>query len=225
MSGPKIEMAKESARATAEVLEPDDLISVIAFDNQPYTVVRLQRASNRLRISTDIARLQPGGGTNILPALQEAYQVLAPVNAKVKHVILLSDGQAGYEGIAEVCREMRANRITVSAVGIGDADRNLLQLVAENGEGRFYLAEDASELPKIFVKETQEVQKSQLVEDVVKAIVAKKVETIEYPELGMEAIWRIEVEDFPAFIIIDDKGNDFYAPFEASGSKRVQLGR
>jgi fumarate hydratase, class I len=53
----------------------------------------------------------------------------------------------------------------------------------------------------------------------------KKVEAIEYPELGMEAIWRIEVEDFPAFIIIDDKGNDFYAPFEASGQKRVQLGR
>jgi fumarate hydratase class I len=53
----------------------------------------------------------------------------------------------------------------------------------------------------------------------------KKVEVIEYPELGMEAIWRIEVEDFPAFIIIDDKGNDFYAPFEASGQKRVQLGR
>jgi fumarate hydratase class I len=38
----------------------------------------------------------------------------------------------------------------------------------------------------------------------------KKVECIEYPELGMEAIWRIEVEDFPAFIIIDDKGNDFF---------------
>ncbi|MBI3435382.1 MAG: fumarate hydratase [Proteobacteria bacterium] len=38
----------------------------------------------------------------------------------------------------------------------------------------------------------------------------KKVETLEYPELGMEAIWRIEVEDFPAFIVIDDKGNDFF---------------
>ena len=38
----------------------------------------------------------------------------------------------------------------------------------------------------------------------------KKVEVLEYPELGMEAIWRIEVEDFPAFIIIDDKGNDFF---------------
>jgi len=38
----------------------------------------------------------------------------------------------------------------------------------------------------------------------------RKVEVVEYPELGMEAIWRIEVEDFPAFIIIDDKGNDFF---------------
>jgi fumarate hydratase class I len=38
----------------------------------------------------------------------------------------------------------------------------------------------------------------------------KKVEVVEYPELGMEAIWKIEVEDFPAFIVVDDKGNDFF---------------
>jgi fumarate hydratase class I len=38
----------------------------------------------------------------------------------------------------------------------------------------------------------------------------KKVETLEYPELGMEAVWRIEVENFPAFIVMDDKGNDFF---------------
>ena len=39
----------------------------------------------------------------------------------------------------------------------------------------------------------------------------KKVEVLEYEELGMEAVWRIEVEDFPAFIVVDDKGNDFFA--------------
>src|SRR5439155_6420985 len=38
-----------------------------------------------------------------------------------------------------------------------------------------------------------------------------KVEVLEYPELGMEAVWRIEVVDFPAFIVVDDKGNDFFA--------------
>ncbi len=44
---------------------------------------------------------------------------------------------------------------------------------------------------------------------------------LEYPELGMEAVWRIEVEDFPAFIVVDDKGNDFFE----SVSKPVALGR
>jgi fumarate hydratase class I len=47
------------------------------------------------------------------------------------------------------------------------------------------------------------------------AILAKncitKVEVLEYPELGMEAVWKIEIENFPAFIIVDDKGNDVYA--------------
>ncbi|MCU1595924.1 MAG: fumarate hydratase [Frankiales bacterium] len=44
----------------------------------------------------------------------------------------------------------------------------------------------------------------------------KKVEVLEYPELGMEAVWRIEVEDFPAFVVVDDKGNDFFTgPAEA----------
>jgi len=39
----------------------------------------------------------------------------------------------------------------------------------------------------------------------------KKVEVLEYAELGMEAVWKIEVEDFPAFIVVDDKGEDFFA--------------
>ena len=179
MSGPKIEAAKESARATAEVLSPSDLISVVAFDNQPTTIVRLQRASNRLRISTDISRLQAGGGTNIYPALREAYEILAAANAKVKHVIVLSDGQAPYESIADLCREMRGARITVSAVGIGDADRNLLNIIADNGEGRLYMTDDLASLPRIFLKETTEAQKSALVEDQIKVHVTKRVEMIE----------------------------------------------
>ncbi|MCQ2151857.1 MAG: fumarate hydratase [Bacteroidales bacterium] len=42
----------------------------------------------------------------------------------------------------------------------------------------------------------------------------KSIECVEYPELGMEAIWKIRVEDFPAFILVDDKGNDFFAKFK-----------
>ena len=42
----------------------------------------------------------------------------------------------------------------------------------------------------------------------------KKMEILEYPGLGMEAVWRIEVEDFPAFIVVDDKGNDFFQEWQ-----------
>jgi len=53
----------------------------------------------------------------------------------------------------------------------------------------------------------------------------KHVEVLEYPELGMEAIWKIEVEDFPAFIVVDDKGNDFYADLTAQRpAPVVQIG-
>jgi len=55
----------------------------------------------------------------------------------------------------------------------------------------------------------------------------KKVETLEYPELGMEAIWKIEVVDFPAFILVDDKGNDFFVQactHSASGTNKPAAG-
>jgi hypothetical protein len=67
----------------------------------------------------------------------------------------------------------------VSSVGIGDADRTLLALIAEHGEGKLYMTENAQDLPKIFTKETEEVQKSSLVEDLTHAQVAKRVEMIE----------------------------------------------
>jgi fumarate hydratase class I len=51
----------------------------------------------------------------------------------------------------------------------------------------------------------------------------RKVEVLEYPELGMEAVWKIEVEDFPAFIVVDDKGNDFYADVKAAAAMPVSL--
>jgi fumarate hydratase class I len=51
----------------------------------------------------------------------------------------------------------------------------------------------------------------------------RKVEVLEYPELGMEAVWRIEVEDFPAFVVVDDKGNDFFA--EVSTPVRLESAR
>jgi len=179
MQGQKLDAAKESARVTAEVLEPNDMIAVVAFDSEAQVFVRPQRASNRMRISAEISRLQSGGGTNIYPGLREAFEILQGINAKVKHVIVLSDGEAPYDGIVDLVQDMRGARITVSCVGVAGADRNLLSIIADNGDGRLYMVEDLGNLPKIFMKETTEAQKSQLVEDLIHARIAKRVEAIE----------------------------------------------
>ena len=179
MQGPKIEAAKESARVTAEVLSPNDYIAVIAFDSEAQVLVRPQRAANRMRISADISRLTAGGGTNIYPGLKDAFEILQGVNAKVKHVIVLSDGEAPTDGLSDLIQDMRGARITISCIGVQGADRGLLSMIADGGEGRLYMVDDLGALPKIFMKETHEAQRSQLVEDKVMVRIAKRVEAIE----------------------------------------------
>jgi Ca-activated chloride channel family protein len=166
MSGPKMDLTKEAARGTAQMLAPDDLISVIVFDSQAHPVVRLQPASNRQRILSDIAQIRASGGTNILPGLREAFDQLFAARARKKHVILLSDGQSPYEGIPELVDDAAAARITVSAVGVGEgADQTLLQMIANRGGGRFYHTRDPASIPQIFTRETAEVSRSSVIEE------------------------------------------------------------
>src|SRR5262249_19713832 len=118
--------------------------------------------------------------TQILRALQEAYAQLAPARARIKHVILLTDGQSAYDGIPELLDEMTAARITVTGVGIGSgADRTMLTMIAERGGGRFYFTQDPQSIPKIFVKETSQVARSALVEDLIGVHIAKHVQMLD----------------------------------------------
>lgn len=215
MQGAKLEAAKESARVTTEVLSPSDFISVVAFDSEASVLVRPQRAGNRGRISAEISRLQSGGGTNIYPALKEAFDILSGLNAKVKHVIVMTDGEAPTDGLAELVSDMRQSRITVSCVGVQGADRNLLAMIADAGEGRLYMVEDIGALPRIFMKETQEVQKGQLVEEAVRVRVAKNVEAIEGTNVDNAPPLRGYVATKPKptaeTILISDRGEPILA--------------
>ena len=225
MQGPKLEAAKESARATAEVLSPNDYIAVVAFDSEAQIYVHPTRAQNKMRISNDIARLQSGGGTNIFPGLKDAFEILQGINAKVKHVILMTDGEAPSDGIAELVQDMRASRITVSCVGVQGADRNLLSMIADAGDGRLYMVEDIGALPKIFMKETQEAQKSQLVEDVIHVRIAKRVEAIEGTNVENAPPLRGYVTTKPKptaeTILISDLGEPILARWRYGGGTAV----
>jgi Ca-activated chloride channel homolog len=179
MSGPKMDLTKEAARGTAQMLAPDDLIAVIVFDSQAHPVVRLQPASNRQRILSDIAQIRASGGTNILPGLREAFDQLFAARARKKHVILLSDGQSPYEGIPELIDEAATARITVSAVGVGEgADQTLLQMIANRGGGRFYHTRDPASIPQIFTRETAEVSRSSVIEEPTRMRAAHRAEAL-----------------------------------------------
>jgi Ca-activated chloride channel family protein len=179
MSGPKMDLTKEAARGTAQMLAPEDLISVIVFDSQSHAVVRLQAASNRQRILNDIAQIRASGGTNILPGLREAFDELLPARARKKHVIVLSDGQSPYEGIPELIDDAAAAHITVSAVGVGEgADQTLLQMIANRGGGRFYHTRDPASIPQIFTRETAEVSRSSIIEAPTRLRAGKRAEML-----------------------------------------------
>src|SRR5690606_16600421 len=77
MTGLPLSMAKEACIATVNVLQQNDLIEVIAFDSRPTSYVPLQPARYRARIEEAVARIQPGGGTEIFNSLDRAYQSLA----------------------------------------------------------------------------------------------------------------------------------------------------
>ncbi len=165
MSGPKMDLTKEAARGAAELMNAQDLITVVTFDSQAQTVVRLQPASNRQRILSDIAQVRASGGTNVLPGLQEAFDQLLAARARKKHAIVLSDGQSPAEGVRELIDEAAAAGITVSAVAVGDgADLALLQTIAARGGGRFYHTRDPASIPRIFTRETTRFTPTNLVE-------------------------------------------------------------
>lgn len=166
MTGLPLEMAKAAAKATAGVLSSDDLIEVIAFDSAPTRYVKMQPARNRSRIAGEIARIQPGGGTEIFSALDAAYQDMTVTQARKKHVILLTDGKASTGGIRDLVSAMIAESITVTTVGLGnDLDEQLLKMIADVGGGRFHAVPDPNNLPRIFTKETEMVARAAAVEE------------------------------------------------------------
>jgi len=180
MSGENIELAKAAAKASVDLLSRRDYVSVIAFDNEVYPVVPLQSAQNASSISGEIAAITADGGTNMAPAMEEALRQLLTNSAKLKHVILLTDGMSQEGPFAELSAEMARNGITISTVGMGaGADSNLLSQIAEWGGGRYYEAVDPSTVPQIFTKETMTASKSAIQEF---PFLAKPVRAVDFLE-------------------------------------------
>lgn len=165
MGGIKIELAKEAARSTVELLGPRDKIGVIAFDGSPFWITEMHDASDKAFISNQVGTITASGGTNLYPALQQAYFALTETTAKLKHVIVLSDGHSTPGDWYGIANSMHSERITISTVGIGSgADMNMLGDLAKWGGGREYFTQDPYNVPQIFAKETVTASKSAIID-------------------------------------------------------------
>lgn len=163
MGGQKLELAKDAARAAVELLGPEDQIGVIAFDDQPYWISQLHPAADKQYVLDRIATMVAGGGTNIYPAMREAQTALQKAVARLKHLILLTDGISAPGDFPGITAELAAQRITVSTVAVGQgADQQLLQQIARQGRGRYYYCDKPQSIPQVFAKETVAASKSSL---------------------------------------------------------------
>ncbi len=150
----KLDLAKEAAIRSTEVLEPKDQLGVIAFDSDVKWLINMQKAENKEKLQNQIATLVPGGGTTIRPSLEAAVDTLVNADTKLKHIILLTDGQAETTGYEPALDKIKRNKITLSTVAVGTgADRSLLKTLAEAGDGRYYVTDEFSDIPSIFTKE------------------------------------------------------------------------
>ncbi len=153
MNGPRIEAAREAARAAVAQLPEDGAVALVPFDSQPLPGVALTR--DREALERAIEGLRAAGGTDIHAALQAALRALGASDAGARHVLLLTDGQSAEDGILETVRAIRASGATVSAVGLGpDVNRRLLETIALEGAGRSYVVLDPTRLPAVFRRET-----------------------------------------------------------------------
>ncbi len=163
MGGEKIELAKDAAKGATELLAPRDQLGVIAFDGASYWISELHSAADKGYIIDRISTLEASGGTNMYPSLSDAYEALVNTTAKLKHVILMSDGHSQPGDYNGLIRDMVAARITLSSVAVGEeADQQLLEELARIGGGRYYFCDDPQTVPQIFAKETVTASKSAL---------------------------------------------------------------
>ena len=170
MEGKKIELARLAAIGVVENLKPDDRVGVLIFDNSFMWDVPIRVADNKALIKREISGIIPDGGTQIAPALTEAYRKILPINAAYKHIVLLTDGISEEGDSLGLAKDAANNHVTISTVGLGqDVNRSYLEKIAITAKGKAYMLNEPAGLEQILLKDVQEHTGTTAVEKAIKA--------------------------------------------------------
>ncbi len=167
----KFDMAKEAAILSTEMLQSEDKIGILAFDTRQEWTVPFQAIGEGLtlkQIQDAIVFLDIGGGTDIYAALEEGLLALMQQEASVRHAVLLTDGRSftnDSEAYDQLVTTARDNDITLSSIAIGlDSDIDLLEQLAQWGNGRYYYADKPEDIPRLTIQESEIARADPVVE-------------------------------------------------------------
>ena len=160
----KIDLLQQAALEAVAKIEPNSMVGIIGFDSRYDWLVELETVEGRTEeIRESISKLYPNGGTDVYQALRDAVIQLNQVQARVKHILLFSDGKVSQEGrdFQAVFQDIADTTISASAIAIGgQADLDFLGVLADIGRGEMYPVEDARDLPRITLEEMVRLEKA-----------------------------------------------------------------
>ena len=169
MSGSSLAMAKEGAIACLDVLTDKDMLGIITFEDKAHVVRALSTISNRREsIVKAINNISDGNGTMMNPGLYQAWDQMQRYagQASNREIIVISDGVPFDYGQEQIAKEMAAEGIRLSTIGIGKSyNDNLLKNMAKMGNGEYYSVTSVSNLPSIMLQEVREVVMSTEIKD------------------------------------------------------------
>lgn len=163
----KIRIMREAAAASVFLLPADTLVGLVGFDDDFDWLFPVQPVGDATAVYSALQRLRAGGGTSMYAPLNEAIDTLIDTVARVKHVLIVSDGKASDAGSdypALLARLAAEENMTLSAIALGD-DPNLLLLGAlvEAGRGALYHVVDFLALPQATMEITQHLGRSRFI--------------------------------------------------------------
>ncbi|MCE5229089.1 VWA domain-containing protein [bacterium] len=161
--------AEKIVMAALDALGPRDLMGTLyyGYPGGESWLFPLQEVGNKGRLRGLIKTIQPGDMPNFDRTLQMAYDALAPSTASVKHVVVISDGDAAMP-TGSLIAKLRKAQITLSTVVINPHNpqcATVMQQAAKDGGGNFYDVKAYNKLPQIFIKEAATVRKSLIFND------------------------------------------------------------
>lgn len=165
MEGPPLDYAKQACNHVVDLLGPEDVLSIVAFDETVEVIMAPQRVTDRQRVKDGVAQLAPGYTTNLSDGILTARQQLGQFleQRRATRMVVLSDGEptAGikeFGPLVELAGETKSSGITMTFLGFGpDYNEELLAGMAKRAGGNYYYISEPHLIPEVFRAELQKL--------------------------------------------------------------------